>query len=125
VFGGAEITRSVNSTRPIEERITLAQGRLAAHYLNGLVVRYLRAVERAQLVWHWQGVANCESGDNPATNTGNGYYGWVQFSLSTWRSVGGTGLPSDQSRGEQAHRAEILKDRAGLGQWPVCGVHYR
>lgn len=77
------------------------------------------------LVWHWQLVADCESGDDPHIATGNGYYGWLQFLPSTWASVGGAGLPSDHDRGEQAYRAEILKDRSGLGQWPVCGRDYR
>lgn len=95
------------------------------------LLAYLAAVDRAQqaqhadLVWRWQGVANCESGGNWHINTGNGYYGGVQFLLSTWRSVGGVGYPHEASPGEQAYRAEILKGRAGLGQWPVCGRYYR
>lgn len=106
--------------------------RLAA-YLNAAVLAqvqaYLAAVQQAQahtdLVYRWQGVANCESGGNWAINTGNGYYGGVQFLLSTWRSVGGSGYPHQNSPGEQAYRAEILKNRSGLGQWPVCGRYYR
>jgi hypothetical protein len=81
--------------------------------------------QRSDLVWRWSGVAQCESGGNWSTNTGNGYYGGLQFLPSTWRSVGGTGLPHQHSAAEQAYRAEILKDRAGLGQWPHCGRHYR
>lgn len=90
-----------------------------------LALRRIAASQQADLVEAWRPVAECESGDNPAINTGNGYYGWVQFSLPTWRSVGGTGLPSDHDRATQAHFAEILKDRSGLGQWPVCGRYYR
>lgn len=70
---------------------------------------------------NWAAVAKCESGGNPRTNTGNGYYGLYQFSLPTWRSVGGSGLPSDASAGEQTKRAQILYNRSGAGQWPVCG----
>jgi hypothetical protein len=129
VYGGAEVTRWVNSTRPLEDRITLHTGRQAAHYFNGLVVGYLRAVARAQqasdLIWRWAGVAECESGGNPSTNTGNGYYGAYQFSLSTWRSVGGSGYPHQNSLYEQTRRADILRQRAGLGQWPICGSRYR
>lgn len=80
---------------------------------------------RPDLVWHWQLVAECESGGDWHINTGNGYYGGLQFSLPTWYSVGGRGLPSDNTPGEQAYRADILRVRSGLGQWPVCGVHYR
>lgn len=68
----------------------------------------------------WAALAQCESGGNPATNTGNGYYGLYQFSASTWRSVGGSGLPSDASAAEQTQRAQILQQRAGWGQWPAC-----
>lgn len=81
--------------------------------------------QQSDLVYRWQGVANCESGGNWATNTGNGYYGGVQFSYATWRSVGGPGYPHQQSAATQAHYAEILKNRSGLGQWPSCGRHYR
>ena len=113
--------------------------RLAA-WLNAAVENQLRAYafaawiaaaqqaqadQRADLVWRWSGVAQCESGGNWAINTGNGYYGGVQFLLSTWRSVGGQGYPHQNSPGEQAYRAEILKNRSGLGQWPVCGRYYR
>ena len=65
----------------------------------------------------WAAIAQCESGGNPSTNTGNGYYGMYQFSLPTWQSVGGTGLPSDASAEEQTMRARMLQQRSGWGQW--------
>lgn len=70
----------------------------------------------------WAAIANCESGGNWATNTGNGYYGGLQFTLSSWRAVGGTGLPSDASAAEQIARAQALEARSGWGNWPVCSV---
>jgi len=70
----------------------------------------------------WAALAQCESGGNPATNTGNGYYGLYQFSLATWQTVGGSGLPSDASAAEQTQRAQILQARAGWGQWPACAA---
>lgn len=70
----------------------------------------------------WAALAQCESGGNPTTNTGNGYYGMYQFSLPTWQSVGGTGLPSEASAAEQTQRAQILQARAGWGQWPHCAA---
>ncbi|MDO5721488.1 MAG: transglycosylase family protein [Actinomycetaceae bacterium] len=70
----------------------------------------------------WAALAQCESGGNPATNTGNGYYGLYQFSLPTWQSVGGSGLPSDASAAEQTMRAQMLQQRAGWGQWPACAA---
>ena len=65
----------------------------------------------------WAAIAQCESGGNPSINTGNGYYGMYQFSLPTWRSVGGSGLPSDASVEEQTMRARMLQQRSGWGQW--------
>ena len=66
-----------------------------------------------------------ESGSNYAINTGNGYYGAYQFSLSTWRSVGGTGLPSEAPPAVQDALAQKLQQRSGWGQWSTaarCGV---
>ncbi len=68
----------------------------------------------------WDRLAKCESGGNWAINTGNGYYGGLQFLPATWRGVGGTGLPHQNSREEQIKRAEILLARSGWGQWPQC-----
>lgn len=68
----------------------------------------------------WDALAGCETGGDWSTNTGNGYYGGIQFSLPTWESVGGTGLPSENSREEQIYRGQILQERSGWGQWPSC-----
>lgn len=68
----------------------------------------------------WDRLAQCESGGNWQINTGNGYYGGLQFLPQTWRSVGGSGLPHEASRAEQIHRAQILQARSGWGQWPAC-----
>lgn len=68
----------------------------------------------------WDRLAKCESGGNWAINTGNGYYGGLQFSLGTWRGVGGSGLPSQASREEQIARAQIVLARQGWGAWPAC-----
>jgi uncharacterized protein YabE (DUF348 family) len=70
----------------------------------------------------WAALAQCESGGNPSTNTGNGYYGLYQFTISTWQAVGGSGLPSNASAAEQTKRAQILQARAGWGQWPACAA---
>lgn len=68
----------------------------------------------------WDDLAKCESGGNWAINTGNGYYGGLQFSLSSWRGVGGSGYPHEASREEQIARGEALKARSGWGAWPAC-----
>jgi uncharacterized protein YabE (DUF348 family) len=70
----------------------------------------------------WDRLAQCESGGNWAINTGNGYYGGLQFSLSTWRAYGGTGYPHEQSRETQIAVATRLRDANGgsYGSWPAC-----
>jgi len=69
----------------------------------------------------WDQLAQCESGGNWATNTGNGYYGGLQFNLGTWQSYGGTGLPSDASRETQIAIATKVRDaNGGYGSWPAC-----
>ncbi|MFP5255126.1 MAG: transglycosylase family protein [Acidimicrobiia bacterium] len=68
----------------------------------------------------WDRLAQCESGGNWSLNSGNGYYGGLQFSLATWQDVGGSGYPHESSREEQIHRGQILQARYGWGQWPHC-----
>jgi hypothetical protein len=68
----------------------------------------------------WDALAKCEAGGNWAINTGNGYYGGLQFSASSWRAVGGTGLPHQHSRETQIAMGERLKARQGWGAWPSC-----
>ncbi len=68
----------------------------------------------------WDRLAECESGGNWSINTGNGYYGGLQFSLSSWRAVGGSGYPHQASKSEQISRAEQLLQIQGWGAWPAC-----
>ena len=71
---------------------------------------------------NWWALAQCESGNRPrAVSPGGRYRGLYQFSLTTWRSVGGVGDPIDASREEQTYRAKRLYLRSGAGQWPHCG----
>lgn len=68
----------------------------------------------------WDRLAQCESGGNWAINTGNGYFGGLQFTLSSWRAAGGSGMPHQASREEQIRVAENLLDMQGWGAWPAC-----
>ncbi|MFF7164386.1 transglycosylase family protein [Streptomyces sp. NPDC008086] len=73
----------------------------------------------------WDAVAQCESGGNWSINTGNGYYGGLQFSASTWAAYGGTAYAStaDQaSKGQQIEIAEKVLASQGKGAWPNCGT---
>lgn len=68
----------------------------------------------------WDRLAQCESSGNWSINTGNGYYGGLQFSKSSWEWVGGSGLPHQASKQEQIERAYALWQRQGWGAWPSC-----
>ena len=69
----------------------------------------------------WDRLAQCESGGNWAINTGNGYYGGLQFLPSTWRNSGGSGMPHQNSREEQIRVASNLRDSGqGYRPWPQC-----
>ncbi|ALV40728.1 transglycosylase [Pseudarthrobacter sulfonivorans] len=70
----------------------------------------------------WDSLAQCESGGNWATNTGNGYSGGLQFSASTWAAYGGTGSAADASREQQIAVAEQVQASQGWGAWPSCAA---
>jgi hypothetical protein len=80
-----------------------------------------RRVVRVGTGPNWIGLARCESGLNPNAYNPAGFYGLYQFSLSTWRAVGGTGLPTDYGYWEQTKRAWILFQASGRSPWPTCG----
>lgn len=71
---------------------------------------------------NWDAIAQCESGGNWATNTGNGAYGGLQFKQATWSSNGGVGNPATASRAEQIRVAENVLRTQGLKAWPKCGA---
>ncbi|WP_282783459.1 MULTISPECIES: transglycosylase family protein [unclassified Nocardia] len=73
---------------------------------------------------NWDAVAQCESGGNWSINTGNGYYGGLQFSQSTWLANGGSGYAHNASREEQIRVAENVLATQGIGAWPVCGAYF-
>ena len=68
----------------------------------------------------WEKIASCESRGNWSINTGNGYYGGLQFSEGAWRSVGGAGFAHEASRDEQIMRGKMLQERRGWGAWGLC-----
>ncbi|MFJ8611186.1 transglycosylase family protein [Streptomyces sp. NPDC093675] len=72
----------------------------------------------------WDAVAQCESGGNWSINTGNGFYGGLQFTNSTWAAYGGTAYASRAdlaSKSQQIATAEKVLAGQGKGAWPVCG----
>jgi hypothetical protein len=74
----------------------------------------------------WSGVAQCESGGDWSINTGNGYYGGLQFSQQTWDAYGGGAYAPRAdlaSAGDQIAIAEKVLAGQGIGAWPVCGQY--
>ncbi|TCP56571.1 transglycosylase-like protein with SLT domain [Tamaricihabitans halophyticus] len=71
---------------------------------------------------NWDAIAECESGGNWSTNTGNGYSGGLQFSPSTWSAYGGQGSAHNASKSEQIAVAERVLEGQGIGAWPTCGA---
>ena len=74
----------------------------------------------------WSGVAQCESSGNWSINTGNGFYGGLQFTQGTWAANGGTSYAprADQATpAQQVAVAERVLQTQGQGAWPVCGAH--
>jgi hypothetical protein len=71
---------------------------------------------------NWDAIAQCESGGNWSTNTGNGAYGGLQFKQATWSANGGVGNPATASREEQIRVAENVLRTQGLDAWPTCGA---
>jgi hypothetical protein len=68
----------------------------------------------------WDALADCESGGDWDKDTGNGYYGGLQFSQASWENVGGEGLPSEASKATQIEMGKRLQGRQGWAAWPTC-----
>ncbi|MFS0897460.1 transglycosylase family protein [Mycolicibacterium litorale] len=87
-----------------------------------LVPTFLSSATASADTVNWDAIAQCESGGNWATNTGNGHYGGLQFKPATWVSHGGRGNPAAATRGEQIQVAERVLANQGLKAWPKCGA---
>lgn len=70
---------------------------------------------------NWNAIAQCESGGNWSINTGNNFFGGLQFTMGTWHANGGSGSPQNASRDEQIRVAENTLHTQGIHAWPVCG----
>lgn len=95
---------------------------LTAAALSATSVAVATPEARASAV-NWDAVAQCESSGNWATNTGNGFYGGLQFLPATWKEHGGVGSPEKAPREYQILVAERVLRTQGLGAWPVCGAY--
>ena len=137
---GEEVVQAEGSPgeRSVALRVTMRNGReavreeVASRMLRAPAPRRIRvgtdessapAVSSGSV---WDRLARCESGGNWSTNTGNGYYGGLQFDKSTWDAYGGdeyADYPHRASREEQiAVATKVRDDRGGYGAWPSCSA---
>jgi hypothetical protein len=96
---------------------------IPALLLAGLVPVATTGSADAATMRTWDRLAHCESGGRWHIATGNGYYGGLQFSGSTWRAFGGkryAALPHRASRSQQVRVAERVRHSQGWGAWPSC-----
>jgi nucleoid-associated protein YgaU len=102
--------------------VATTTGPLALAALGTVIAPAAQAAPSAGSV-NWDAIAQCESSGNWAANTGNGFFGGLQFTQSTWKAFGGSGTPQHASRDQQIAVAERVLDGQGIGAWPVCGKH--
>lgn len=123
--------RGRDGVRRIHVRVELRNGRTVGREVHHRWVR--RPEPRVVLVGkrrptvagtgnlNWGALARCEAGGNPRAVNPAGYYGLYQFSVATWRGVGGSGMPNQASPAEQTYRAKRLYAAQGRSPWPYCG----
>ena len=122
---GHETTAATTFTRATTRRnrvrvAVVAGAAVAALPVAGLVSAPSASAASAST---WDAVARCESGGNWSINTGNGFYGGLQFTASTWRAYGGTAYAPQANRAGRAQQiavAEKVLASQGPGAWPVC-----
>lgn len=97
---------------------------VAALMLGGIAVAGTAPASQAADLATWEKLAQCESGGNWSINTGNGFYGGLQFTQQSWNGVGMTGSPHTASKEAQIEAAERLLAVQGWGAWPACTARY-
>lgn len=125
-------TEGVPGTRDVTYKVTVRNGKVVRRVVltatvtteptpEVVKVGTKPVIESGNTVW--DRLAQCEAGGNWHINTGNGYYGGLQFNLGTWRANGGSGYPHQASREEQIRIATRVRDASGgYGAWPGCAA---
>ena len=98
----------------------LLQAAVATAVALGAPVALAGTADAATPSGKWDRIAQCESGGNWNTATGNGYYGGLQFSMGTWKAFGGKGSPHKASKSQQIAVAERILAKQGWKAWPAC-----
>ncbi|GAA4089387.1 ubiquitin-like domain-containing protein [Nocardioides kongjuensis] len=126
------VTEGVPGTRDVTYKVTVRNGKVVRRVVltatvtaeptpEVVKVGTKPVIESGNTVW--DRLAQCEAGGNWHINTGNGYYGGLQFNVGTWRANGGTGYPHQASREEQIRVATRVRDASGgYGAWPACAA---
>ncbi|OKI97195.1 LysM peptidoglycan-binding domain-containing protein [Kitasatospora sp. CB01950] len=117
-----ETAAATTTSKRNRVRAAVVGGALLAAPVAGLVTANTAS---AADVATWDKVAQCESGGNWSINTGNGFYGGLQFTSSTWAAFGGTAYASQANQATKAQQiavAEKVLASQGPGAWPVCSV---
>jgi nucleoid-associated protein YgaU len=108
----------------IRKHARIALGIVAAGTAGAAAVLGPAGAAQAKSSVNWDAIAQCESGGNWSINTGNGYYGGLQFGRGTWTAHGGgkyAPTANKASRSQQIAIAEKVLKSQGIGAWPVCG----
>jgi resuscitation-promoting factor RpfA len=118
---GASCGRHRKPSKPSYARRVIATAAVAG---VGVTIPLVTAGAASASSINWDAVAQCESGGNWAINTGNGFFGGLQFTESTWLAYGGGSYAqsaNQASRSAQITIAEKVLAGQGIGAWPVCG----
>jgi len=107
--------------RPVRWHLAWAASGLITGGIVGALLATAGVAHADSNMLGWDAVAQCESGGNWAADTGNGFYGGLQFKMSTWHAFGGMGSPAQASREEQIAVANRVLDKQGPYAWPKCG----
>jgi hypothetical protein len=100
--------------------------RIHRYWHKAIVAWSQRRYDLTHWRWPWSCISRYEAGGNPAEDTGNGFYGGLQFTMGTWLANGGHGNPANASIPEQERVAERVLASQGWGAWPntsrMCGM---
>lgn len=113
---------------PAKQQVSTPVSHTSTYHVPPVSHSYASSGSSGGFTGVWACIAQHESGGNPSTNTGNGYYGGLQFSESTWLANGGSGNPANASAAEQQRVAQNVVAASGgsYGAWPatsrMCGV---
>jgi uncharacterized protein YabE (DUF348 family) len=110
-----ELVKDRVTTEPVSEKVSVGTKKRPAE----------PKADNTDVGGTWQALAQCESGGNWSINSGNGYYGGLQFNQSSWLGAGGgkyAPLPHMASAAEQIATAEVLRSNGGWGHWPACAA---